>query len=370
MSSAERWVLQFCHGYDGPFMDCARQYAVLFKNTPYKVCTVYLTGKPSSEVELGSASDEVIFLNYSSKKIRGLKISAIADFRKILRTHNFEFCIAHRFKPVYIALLGGKIPVIGIHHGFGDYHRRTRKLFANLFSKRLTLIGVSNSVRDEIRACLPSWPLEKIQTLYNRIDVKAVQAQQVSRNEARDYLGLPRDAWIVGNVGRLHPDKDQDTLIRGFAKAFPNLRDKSLLVIIGSGPLETKLKKLACDLKIDEAVMFLGQIPDARRYFRALDCFALTSDSEPFGMVLLEAMVAEVPVICSACGGASEVVDKVGVFFEFSNTDALSCAIQLMAEYPDESRQLLTESALKKVEYEFSDQAVNKVFWHRLGTQK
>ena len=50
VDSAAPWVLQFCHGYDGPFLDCARQYAVLFKDTPYKVCTVYLTGEPSAEV--------------------------------------------------------------------------------------------------------------------------------------------------------------------------------------------------------------------------------------------------------------------------------------------------------------------------------
>ncbi len=82
LKATEPWVLQFCHGYDGPFLDCARQYAVLFKGTEYKVCTVYLTGKPSDDVVQGSASDEVIFLNYSSKQVRGLKLAAIADFKK------------------------------------------------------------------------------------------------------------------------------------------------------------------------------------------------------------------------------------------------------------------------------------------------
>ena len=62
-TSTELRVLQFCHGYDGPFLDCARQYASLFVGTPYKVTTVYLTGAPSVEVERGSASDEVVFLD-------------------------------------------------------------------------------------------------------------------------------------------------------------------------------------------------------------------------------------------------------------------------------------------------------------------
>ena len=60
MGGGQQWILQFCHGYDGPFLDCARQYAALFAGTRYKVCTVYLTGAPSAEVEAGSASDEVL----------------------------------------------------------------------------------------------------------------------------------------------------------------------------------------------------------------------------------------------------------------------------------------------------------------------
>jgi len=231
-------VLQFCHGYDGPFLDCARQYASLFVGTPYKVTTVYLTGAPSVEVERGSASDEVVFLDYRSRDVRGLKLKAIRDIKRLVAGRNFQFCIAHRFKPIYVALLGTDLPVIGVHHGFGDYQRLSRKLFANCFRKRLALLGVSNAVRNEIRACLPSWPAERIETLYNRIDIAAVQAEQVCRDDARAHLGLPQDAWVVGNVGRLHPDKDQATLIRGFAQALPQLPTGSLLAIMGSGRLE------------------------------------------------------------------------------------------------------------------------------------
>lgn len=328
---AQRWVLQFCHGYDGPFLDCARQYAVLFKDTPYKVCTVYLTGAPSVEVERGSASDEVIFLDYSSAQVRGLKLGAIRDFRRIAASRDFALCIAHRFKPIYVALLGSELPVIGVHHAFGDYERRSRKLFANCFRKRLSLLGVSNAVRDDIRACLPSWPAERIETLYNRIDIAAVQAEQVSREQAREHLGLPQDAWVVGNVGRLHPDKDQATLIRGFAQALPQLPDGSLLAIMGRGRLEAQLKVLAAELGISDAIRFLGQVANGRRYFKAFDVFALTSDHEPFGMVLLEAMAGGVPVICSDCGGGREVVSGSGRLFPFAQAEALAAGLVELA---------------------------------------
>lgn len=311
----QQWILQFCHGYDGPFMDCARQYAVLFKDTDYKVCTVYLTGEPSDEVVKGSASDEVLFFNYSSKQIRGLKLAAIRDFKQLVASRNFAYCIAHRFKPIYIALLGSDLPVIGVHHAFGDYKRKSRQMMANFFKKRLRLLGVSNAVRDDMRACLPGFKPENIETLYNRIDVEAVQAEQVSREAAREHLGLPQDAWVVGNVGRLHPDKDQATLIKGFAQALPQLPTGSLLAIMGSGRLEQQLKNLAVELNVADSVLFLGQVPNGRRYFKAFDLFALTSDHEPFGMVLLEAMAAGVPVIATDCGGAREVVKQTQYLF-------------------------------------------------------
>ena len=323
-TAAQQWVLQFVHGYDGPFMDCARQYAVLFEGTEYKVCTVYLTGEPNEEVRQGSASDEVIFLNYSSKQVRGLKLAAIKDFKKIVNSRNFTLCIAHRFKPIYIALFGSKLPVIGVHHAFGDYKRRSRQILANHFRKRLRLLGVSNAVRDDMRGNLPKFKEEHIQTLYNRIDVDAVQAEQVSREAAREFLSLPQDAWIVGNVGRLHPDKDQTTLIKGFAKALPELPEGSLLAIMGSGRLEQQLKQLAVDLNVADSVCFLGQIPNGRRYFKAFDLFALTSDHEPFGMVLLEAMAAGVPVIATDCGGAKEIVSDPECLFGLGDVGGLS----------------------------------------------
>ncbi|WP_313516589.1 glycosyltransferase [Pseudomonas sp.] len=321
---ADARVLQICHGYDGPFLDCARQYAVLFAGTPYKVTTVFLTGAPDPEVAAGCASDEVLFLDYSSRAIRGLKLRAIREIRQIARLRNVQLCIAHRFKPIYIACLATRLPVIGVHHAFGIYTRLMRRAFVGVFRRRLTLLGVSDAVRDDMRRCLSDWPAERIQTLYNRIDVAAVQACQVDRASARAELGLPDGAWIVGNVGRLHPDKDQATLLRGFAAALPGLPSNSLLVIIGTGRLEGELKALAHDLGIAPKVAFLGQVAEARRYFKAFDVFALSSDHEPFGMVLLEAMAADVPIICSDCGGGREVVSGVGMLFPLRDGDVLA----------------------------------------------
>ncbi|MCF9019537.1 MULTISPECIES: glycosyltransferase [Pseudomonas syringae group] len=361
--SAERHVLQFCHGYDGPFLDCARQYASLFAGKGYRVTTVFLTGAADPDVVADCGSDEVLFMEFSSKAIRGLKLGAIRELRSIVASRHFSFCIAHRFKPVYIALLATRLPVIGVHHAFGDYQRRSRKLFANLFRKRLSLLGVSDSVRDDMRKSLPAWSAERIETLYNRIDVEQLQGSQFSAEDARVELGLSPSAWIVGNVGRLHPDKDQATLLRGFALALPSLPENSQLVILGKGRLEESLKELARELGIGANVMFMGQVADARRYFKAFDVFALSSDHEPFGMVLLEAMVAGVPVVATSCGGAREVVEDVGLLFPLGDEQRLAQGLMHMAGLDADQRQDCAERMLLRLRERFSDHAVRNVFW-------
>jgi glycosyltransferase involved in cell wall biosynthesis len=364
---SQQWVLQLCHGYDGPFLDCARQYAVLFSGTAYKVCTVYLTGEPSAEAENGSASDEVIFLGYNSKDVRGLKLDAMRRLRGIVAGRNFRFCIAHRFKPIYVALLATRLPVIGVHHAFGIYSRKMRRWFVNCFRSRLLLLGVSNAVRDDIRQRLRSWPSERIETLYNRIDLAAVQAEQVDREAARAHLGLPQNAWVVGNVGRLHPDKDQATLILGFARALPDLPQDSLLVIMGQGRLEGELRQLAQSLGIGDAVRFLGQVANGRRYFKAFDVFALTSDCEPFGMVLLEAMAAGVPVIATACGGAPEVIGESGSLFPLGGHASLADYIRESASATSSERGNVTVRQAQRMAELFSDQAAGQQFWQLMS---
>ena len=367
---AERWVVQFCHCHYGPFLDVARQYAALFAGGPYKVLTVYLTGKPSDKARLESASDEVVFLDYASRQVRGLKLDAIRALRGLIADRDVALVIAHRFKPIYIACLATKLPVIGVHHAFGGYLRAPRRWFVGAFRRRLTLLGVSDAVRDDIRRCLPGWPEDKIQTLHNRIDVAAVRATLVTREEARATLDLPAEAKVIANVGRLHPDKDQATLLRGFAQARTQLPPGTLLAIAGSGPLEAELKALASALGIADGVRFLGQVPDVRRYFRAFDLFVLSSDHEPFGMVLLEAMAADVPIFATDCGGAPEVVADPAHLFALGNSDEL--ATRLVAFFADAGA---TDSAARadneaaniavhcRLEQCFSDTAARRRFF-------
>lgn len=361
---AERWILQFCHCHYGPFLDVARQYSALFDGSRYKVLTVYLTGEASEAARQGSDSDEVIFLDFQSSDVRGLKIGAICALKKIVASRDIALIIAHRFKPIYIACLASTLPVIGVHHAFGDYDRAPRRWFARIFSKRLALLAVSDAVRDDIRQHLPQWAPERIGTLHNRLDSEAVRREIVPREQARQILGIPQEALVIANVGRLHPDKDQATLIAAFAKALPNLAPTALLVIAGSGPLDVELRKLAEQLGLANRIRFLGQVSQVRRLFAAFDLFVLTSNHEPFGMVLLEAMSAGVPVLATDCGGAPEVVGRQNLLFGLRNADQLAALlVDFFADKDGAYRRELSAFGAHRLDESFSDEVARQRFF-------
>lgn len=309
--SSERWVLQLCHGHAPPFDDVARQWRVLFDGTGYKVLTVFLTGQSDAQVEKLVDSDETVFLEYSSRDLRGLKLKAIREIKRLNNRYNFEFAIAHRYKSIYIACHVHGLPVYGVAHAYGVFEGFWRKRFVYRQRRSLSIFGVSNAIRDDVRQSLSGYPIDKIQTFYNHIHVEKYQHGQVEKQVARDFLKIPQNAYVVGNVGRLHPDKDQSTLIKGFALA--EISD-AILVIIGAGRLEGELKELAASLGVSERVLFAGTIPQAWKYFKAFDLFVLTSDHEPFGMVLLEALVAGVEIVTTREGGAAEVAGESDTF--------------------------------------------------------
>ena len=128
--------------------------------------------------------------------------------------------------------------------------------------------------------------------------------------------------------------------------------------------LDDSLKALASELGVAESVRFLGQVANGRRYFKVFDVFALTSDHEPFGMVLLEAMVAGVPVICSDCGGGREVVEGVGALFPLRGianlAECLVRASRLTVNGLAEKRNAM----VGRLHSLFIDAAGAECFWH------
>ena len=351
-------ILQICHGYAPPFDDVARQWARLFDGDQYSLTTVFLTGKKDDKIAK-NVGGRVLFWEYTSKDLRGLKRKLKKRLFNLCQLEPYDLCVAHRYKSIFLALSIKGLKVVGVNHAYGVYDRWLRRVCVLGNKKRLLLVGVSNAVRDNIRQSLPSFPPDKIQTVYNHINVESVRSKQVDRELSRSFLGLSRDHYIFGAVGRLHPDKDYKTLITGFSQAVEKMPNGHL-AIIGQGNLKAALIAQAARLGVSDRVHFLGFVKDAYRYFKGFDSFVLSSDHEPFGMVLLEAMSAEIPIAYSNCGGAPEVVGSLGVTFEVGDPDSLSDALSCLY---DQQHGVKCEQLISRIDSCFSDSSAVQNFW-------
>jgi glycosyltransferase involved in cell wall biosynthesis len=113
---------------------------------------------------------------------------------------------------------------------------------------------------------------------------------------------------VIGSVGRLVEQKDYPTQLRAFALAVahvPSLR----MVIAGDGPLRQSLEEMARELAVADRIRFLGHWDNVPRLLRSVDLFVLASKFEPFGVALLEAKAAALPIVATAVNEIPEIIE-------------------------------------------------------------
>lgn len=135
--------------------------------------------------------------------------------------------------------------------------------------------------------------------IHNGIDVDKFKFNAENRLKKRVELGLFDTDFVIGNVGRLIPQKNQEILIDampGILERKPNAK----LLIIGDGVLEQALRKKARYNGVDNNVLMLGSRTDIEDLFSAMDVFVLSSRNEGLGIAVIEAQANGLPAIVSS----------------------------------------------------------------------
>lgn len=362
------YILQLCHDYKAPFLSVAKQYASLFEGTQYKVVTVFLKGEYSEDVVAKSGADEVVFLDNTTLSLRGLKLKQIRQIKHLHEQYKFTFCIAQRYKALYISSHLKNILTVGVLHIDGVFGKYFRRRYVIKNKEKIVLLGVSKAIRDDIRIALPGFPKERILYSYNSLNFDAIRSVQFERDEAREKLNLSEESFVFANVGRLHPDKDQKTLINAFLLVVEKMENAQLL-IAGEGELRGELESQIKSLGLEGRVILLGMIQDVVLYLKAFDVFVLSSIREGLPVALLEAFSADLPCIASRCTGNEEAIRDVGYDFSVGDVVRLS---ELMLEtffLSEEKKEEIKKNMRKKINNEFAEDAVRTNFW-RLPTIK
>ncbi len=139
--------------------------------------------------------------------------------------------------------------------------------------------------------------IDRAVIIHNAIDVDRLFYDEEKRKEYREQLGC-QDKYLIGNIGRLHFQKNQTFLLDVFAEML-KLEPECRLVLVGQGEDEAMLKKKASDLKISDKVYFVGLQKDIPGWLSAFDLFLFPSVFEGLSVVALEAQANGVPVLAS-----------------------------------------------------------------------
>lgn len=160
----------------------------------------------------------------------------------------------------------------------------------------------------------------KLIIIRNAIDVDRLAFSQEARDNIRRQYAL-KDDYVLGNVGRLHFQKNQSFAIDVFEK-FLKIEPKSKLVLIGQGPDEKKLKEKVASLGLQKKVLFAGVQTNISEWLSAFDLFLFPSKFEGLSISGLEAQANGVPVIASEGVNAPEI--KINDNFHFFSLKASS----------------------------------------------
>lgn len=245
-----------------------------------------------------------------------------------------------------------------VHHeeGFNEDEAESFKR-RRVLARRLVLPGAHRVVvpsrrLESIATSLWQLPAGKVRRIPNGVPLERFPARD-GNPELRARLGLPAAAVVVGAVGSLRPVKSFHRLLAAGAGTDPGVH----LLLVGDGEERPALEARAARPDLAGRVHFAGYQADPAPFYRAMDVFALSSDSEQLPVSLLEAMASALPVVSTDVGDVRAVLpSEQGPFLAPPNDDAAAALARGLSQLAGDAgaRRRLGAANRRRVEESFT----------------
>ncbi|MEW2130152.1 glycosyltransferase [Streptomyces sp. NPDC005435] len=294
-----------------------QQLRLMLRHLPVECDVVTLTNP--GPVAAGLRADGVRVTDLAMAGNRDL--AALPRLARLIRRGRYDLVHTHLYRACLYgrlaARLAGVRAIVATEHSLGETQMEGRPLDSGvralyLAGERLgrATVAVSPTVADR----LTRWgvPEPRIAVVPNGIDLARFRYDPAARKHARAQLGLPEDAFVVGGIGRLAPGKRFDVLVQALAQLPRDTR----LLLVGGGPEEGGLRRRAEEAGVAERVVFAGERPylahesdglDLPALTSAMDVLASPSPEEAFGLAVVEALAAGLPVRHSSCPAVEDL---------------------------------------------------------------
>ena len=269
-----------------------------------------------------------------------LNLISVFKLARFLRERRIEIIHAHMARDYPLAALAASradgTQLVLTRHVLFQLHKSHRLTLRNV----ARVIAVSRAVFDSLRA-QRVFDRSKITVVYNGIDVdRFAGSRKVTTDKDQDAR------FRVGMIGHIAPIKGHKEFVRAAAIVCQR-RDDVDFVIVGEdksyrGENRRRIEKLIAELKIGPRVKLLGWTNEVEKVLGTFDLFVSPARAEPFGLSIVEAMAAGVPVLATMSEGACEIIepDQTGRLVPLRDVDALAGAIDELLSDPQECERL------------------------------
>jgi len=251
-------------------------------------------------------------------------LKAIRRLRNLIDEERFDLVHANSSKAGMVGTLAARLSharprVIYTAHGWGFSERRSLPFrLAVLWSEKLAArfraatIVLTSAERDVALAKGLSRP-ERLRLIPLGIDRDEIVFldHEAARTELARVCAARLGRLVVGAIANAYPAKDLPNLLVAFERLAAEIPDAEL-VVIGDGPDMPKLRALRASLPHQDRIHLPGAVQDAARLLKGFDVFALSSSKEGLPWVILEASLAEVPIVATSVGALPELIEDGG----------------------------------------------------------
>lgn len=280
------------------------------------------------ENELLQKGIKIIYLN---RRENGFDFLLPFKLARVLKKEKVQIAHTHNFAGFLYGTIGTLLSKTPAHlhtqQGTAFINKRMRAFIARIFTKKIdNFVVVSKPIAQELMHFVKVKP-QKIFYIPNSVPDARCNVNKHNHIK-RSQLGFHNSDILIGSVGRLHPVKNYDVLLKSMPyvlKQYPQTK----LVIVGDGEEKQNLLRIAMDLKIRSHVLFLGKRDDVNELLSLFYLFVLPSKYEGTSLSLIEAMASSLPVVATRVGGNPELVkdENNGVLVEPSDPKKLAEAI-------------------------------------------
>jgi glycosyltransferase involved in cell wall biosynthesis len=263
---------------------------------------------------------------------------AVVRLARLLRHHRVQVVQTHLVDGCLVGLAAARlartpVTVMTAHHSHelpfhGPRLRWSERLCGGPLSDRVIAPSL------QVARTLERWaavPAAKIEVVHHGFDLPAIAAGTARRDETREQLRLA-DQTVIGSIGRQYRLKNQAALIDAFA-AIAGEDPRLQLLIAGPGD-QQPLRALAVAAGVSGQVTFAGPVADVPGLLAACDAFAHPALTESFGMTIVEAMAAGLPLLVTPVGIAPELIKPgvTGILCEDATPGSLQRGLRALLE--------------------------------------